>query len=197
MRQYFDTQEPNVRRAYYLVSNYVCAAGITEAACEGAVVIDRFWPSTVAYSRGDGLATPSSMPQDLLALLPQWIVPLLLHLEPAERARRVRERSERSKGETVVTEEEKVLEQRPDHRDRVERAYRELTIGGTSLAVINAVGDEAHVCDAVMRTIDGMNNEDILPTQPASRTQHASALALTAGAAVLLLAMRFRALRIT
>ena len=93
MRQYFDTQEPNVRRAYYLVSNYVCAAGITEAACEGAVVIDRFWPSTVAYSRGDGLATPSSMPQDLLALLPQWIVPLLLYLEPAERARRVRERS--------------------------------------------------------------------------------------------------------
>ena len=48
-RPYFDGQVPHVRRAFYLVGNYACALNIRKNA-DKPIVIDRFWPSTMAYA---------------------------------------------------------------------------------------------------------------------------------------------------
>ena len=48
-RPHFDGQVPHVRRAFYLVGNYACALNIRKTANK-PIVIDRFWPSTMAYA---------------------------------------------------------------------------------------------------------------------------------------------------
>lgn len=48
-RPHFDGQVPHVRRAFYLVGNYACALNIKKNA-DKPIVIDRFWPSTMAYA---------------------------------------------------------------------------------------------------------------------------------------------------
>ena len=47
-REYFDQQAAHLRRAFYLLGNYACALQLRDSSSQ-AVIIDRFWPSTVAY----------------------------------------------------------------------------------------------------------------------------------------------------
>ena len=43
----------------------------------------------MAYARLDGAQTPTAMPLDLLQELPNLLVPMLLYLDPEDRAQRV------------------------------------------------------------------------------------------------------------
>lgn len=48
-RQHFDGQVSHIRRAFYLLGNYACALSLRKHS-EKPVVIDRFWPSSIAYA---------------------------------------------------------------------------------------------------------------------------------------------------
>ena len=48
LRSYFDEQPKKMRRAFYVLGNYACAVRMQLLATEGPVIVDRFWPSTVA-----------------------------------------------------------------------------------------------------------------------------------------------------
>jgi len=164
LRAHFDRQPKEVRRAYYSLGNYACAARMKSSVHQGPLVIDRFWPSTVAYALAHDLkAMPDqqpdllNMPEDLLKLLPTEvpIVCLLLDLPEAERARRVRARAaEMPAGMTLsVTREEEELEQSKAHRERLRAAYGALKIAGQPLAMCDATGTEEQVLQRALEIV--------------------------------------------
>ena len=49
-RKYFDMKPPALRRSFYLLGNYACAVHLRQLVQDGPVILDHFWPSTMAYS---------------------------------------------------------------------------------------------------------------------------------------------------
>eukprot|EP00435_Cladocopium_sp_Y103_P064011 s1365_g25.t1 len=156
-RPHFDGQVPHVRRAFYLVGNYACAFNIRKNA-DKPIVIDRFWPSTMAYALAiDHQVSPDEMPKelegaltmplDLQDLMPGPVVWLLLHLPEEERVGRVRHRAGDGSG---MTREEKKLEN-PNLADRLMKVYRALRIGDAGLVEINASGSTEEVLARVQK----------------------------------------------
>eukprot|EP00437_Effrenium_voratum_P009184 CAMPEP_0181428090 /NCGR_PEP_ID=MMETSP1110-20121109/16502_1 /TAXON_ID=174948 /ORGANISM="Symbiodinium sp., Strain CCMP421" /LENGTH=592 /DNA_ID=CAMNT_0023551311 /DNA_START=69 /DNA_END=1847 /DNA_ORIENTATION=- len=151
-RQHFDQAAPELRRAFYAVGNYACAAQLRLLALEAPVVVDRFWPSTAAYTLACDLEaeveqledlTALQMPRDLVELLPNGpMVWLLLDLPEEQRALRVRRRA-LSEGD--VTQEELCLERSAETRRRLQRAFRAVKIAGEGLEPVDALGDPQEV----------------------------------------------------
>lgn len=167
LRPHFDKQaDKEARRAFYLLSNYACAVRIGELAAKGPVVVDRFWPSTVAYAMAlDKKIEPGrapedmlEMPKDLLELLPAGhpMVFLLLDLSEAERAARVRARAlpSASAGPALaVTEEEEELERSRADRERLRAAYLALSVAGDALIPCDGAGSEPEVLERALQLI--------------------------------------------
>ena len=77
LRWYFDTADVELRRSFYILGNYVCAAGLRWLNPKQPIIVDRFWPSSAAYALACDLQTSASehpeiaeMPKDLVDLLP-------------------------------------------------------------------------------------------------------------------------------
>ena len=68
LRPHFDAQPPAMRRAFYSLGNYACALKMHEAAAVGPVVVDRFWPSTVAYALARDLEQAPAEATELLTM---------------------------------------------------------------------------------------------------------------------------------
>lgn len=160
LRPYFDAQPAELRRAFYVLGNYACAMCMPQLLAEGPVITDRFWPSTIAYALAHDLGQMPEerpelleMPHDLLRLLPCPSVFLILELDPEERARRVRARAAATSGPAVTAEEE-ALERSRAVCERLEAAYRALTIGGAPLTPCEASGTAEEVCARALRIID-------------------------------------------
>jgi len=156
-RGHFDSQPERVRRAFYAASNYAACANIQEAAQNGPVVVDRFWPSTIAYAYAAAGVEPDKeieMPQDLAQLLPLTpLVGILLSIESeAERAARIKERA-KLQGPRV-TEEEKHLEHDAGMRSRASRAYAKLRLRGQALIKVEALGSPEELCEQVTQVIE-------------------------------------------
>ena len=84
LRTYFDTADAELRRSYYLLGNYVCAAGLGRMEPVTPVIVDRFWPSSAAYALAFDLKSSTSdipevgrMPNDLVDLLPFGSRPII------------------------------------------------------------------------------------------------------------------------
>ena len=155
-RKYFDMKPPALRRSFYLLGNYACTVHLRQLVQDGPVILDRFWPSTMAYSIAcDQETEPVSevvhMPLDLQDMLPSnpfiW---LLLELPEEERADRVHQRA--LKG-IAITEEEKSLEKSRELRERLTCAYHALRIGEEKLVQVNAAGAENDVLLRVEQVI--------------------------------------------
>lgn len=155
-RKYFDMKPPALRRSFYLLGNYACAAHIRQLVQDGPVILDRFWPSTMAYSIAcDQETEPASevvhMPLDLQDMLPSnpfiW---LLLELPEEERTDRVHQRALQG---IAITEEEKSLEKSRGLRERLTCAYHALRIGEEKLVQVNAAGAENDVLLRVEQVI--------------------------------------------
>jgi len=168
LRPYFDGpegREGGLRRAFYALGNYACAARLRGLQTGRAAVVDRFWPSTAAYALAhDQQATPEDllrMPGDLLGLLPDGrpAVWLLLELPEGERAARVRRRAAGGAGAPAMTSEEADLEWSAERRARLTRAYRTLRVGGEALSPIEASGSAEEVLDSAMQAVRGAERE--------------------------------------
>mmetsp|Transcript_2376 Transcript_2376/g.5639 ORF Transcript_2376/g.5639 Transcript_2376/m.5639 type:complete len:628 (+) Transcript_2376:22-1905(+) len=156
LRSHFDAAATEVRRSFYMLGNYMCASQLRQMA--GPVVVDRFWPSSVAYALACDLRRDPSdfptlldMPRDLVDLLPfgaRPVIFLVLELSEEDRAPRVRTRG------VPMTGEEEVLERQSDVRQRLACAYRALRLpAGQALEFLDASGDPGDVLLRAQRLI--------------------------------------------
>lgn len=172
LRPYFDGQPKAMRRAFYAIGNYACALRIRSAVADGPVIVDRFWPSTVAYAIAHDCQTmPDEVPEaleipvDLSDLLPKAnpVICLLVELSEAERARRVRARSTSMPAgfALAITMEEEELERSSSHRARLTAAYRSLSIDDHPLTACDASGTEEEVAARAFNTIESKIEEKL------------------------------------
>lgn len=123
VRAHFDGREPTVRRAYYRAANLLASEQALRMIKEHgkAVVMDRYWPSTVAFSHDEGLLDQwmdGSYPPELL-------VPDLLILLTVDEEARVRRLAGR--GAPATLEEESIAAQQA-YRDGILTAYRRFEV---------------------------------------------------------------------
>jgi len=119
LRSHFDRRPVSMRRAYYRFANLLVSEVAAVANAERPVVIDRYWPSTVAFGVGMDGAT------DLQAWVgrypPEVLRPdvmVLLEVDEHTRNRRVTKRAEGTTGE------EDDLANAVSKRAAVSRVYR-------------------------------------------------------------------------
>lgn len=102
LRAHFDNRPPNQRRPYYRAANLIASEMAEVALKVGHVVMDRYWPSTVAFAALDGNSHfvqewQGSYPPELRE--PDAVI--LLTVNEENRRRRMRGR-----GESVTAEEQ-------------------------------------------------------------------------------------------
>ena len=105
LRAYFDNRPPNQRRAYYRAANLIASEMAEVSLKTRHVVMDRYWPSTVAFS---ALDSDSELVQEWQGSYPPELrkpdAVILLTVNEENRRRRMRGRGE------PVTAEERNLE---------------------------------------------------------------------------------------
>ncbi|CAE7235272.1 Rsad2 [Symbiodinium sp. CCMP2592] len=164
LRRYFDTADAELRRSFYILGNYICAAGLRWLNPKQPLIIDRFWPSSAAYALACDLRTFASehpevaaMPKDLVDLLPfgsRPIVFLVLDLPEEVRASRVRTRS------GVITSEEESLERDAVLRQRLARAYAALRLPESQvMSFLDASGGQGDVLKRALAIISSAREE--------------------------------------
>lgn len=120
LRSHFDKRPAEQRRAYYRAANLVASEIAESALQEKHVVMDRYWPSTVAFATMDvdlngyqkwkGLYPPELRKPDAV---------VLLTVDEENRSKRMQKRGEPS------TNEEQSLYEHVAHRNNILCAYRE------------------------------------------------------------------------
>lgn len=104
LRGHFDNRPPNQRRAYYRAANLIASEMAEVALKIGHVVMDRYWPSTVAFA---ALDRNSDLIQEWQGCYPLEIrepdAVILLTVNEENRRKRMHER-----GEPVTAEEQKL-----------------------------------------------------------------------------------------
>ena len=115
-RAHFDEQPASVRRAYYNFGNLLVSFELKNET-EAIVVLDRYWPSTIAYH-----LARSNEPEPADLSWPNYLVqPALIvyvYVDETERCRRIAQRS------IPVTLEEKELAAQEEFRRRLDTIYR-------------------------------------------------------------------------
>lgn len=119
LRGHFDNRPPNPRRAYYRAANLIASEMAEVALKIGHVVMDRYWPSTVAFA---ALDSNSELIQEWHGRYPLELrepdVVILLTVNEENRRKRMQGRDE------PVTAEEQNLEDIA-RRDAVLQEYRQ------------------------------------------------------------------------
>jgi len=117
-RKHFDDQPAVVRRAFYRFGNVVVSEQARALRVDRPVVIDRYWPSTVAFAVGNGESVEVTQwlgryPDELLK------PDLLILLTADERARLARHQG---RGTDATMEEQRLERQKPI-REKIVEVY--------------------------------------------------------------------------
>lgn len=119
LRSHFDNRPPMQRRAYYRAANLIASEQTEIALQNGHVVMDRYWPSTVAFT---ALDDDSDLDQEWQGRYPPELhepdAVILLTVDEENRKRRMCKRGE------PRTDEELNLEVDVERREAVLQAYR-------------------------------------------------------------------------
>ena len=119
LRYYFDDRPAVQRRAYYRAANLIVSEQAEIALQNGHVVVDRYWPSTVAFA---ALDDDSDLDQEWQGRYPPELrepdAVILLTVDEENRKKRMCERGE------PRTDEERNLEVDVERREAVLQAYR-------------------------------------------------------------------------
>ena len=119
LRSHFDNRPPVYRRAYYRAANLIASEQTEIALQNGHVVMDRYWPSTVAFA---ALDDDSDLDQEWQGRYPPELhepdAVILLTVDEENRKRRMCKRGE------PRTDEELNLEVDVERREAVLQAYR-------------------------------------------------------------------------
>jgi thymidylate kinase len=119
LRGHFDTRPTAVRRAFYRFANLIVSEAAEVSRADRPVVIDRYWPSTVAF--GVGVDNAVDLEAWVGRYPPELIVPdVMIVLEVDERARAAR----MTKRGEAMTQEEDVLASGLAKRAAVSQVYR-------------------------------------------------------------------------
>lgn len=130
-RAWFDKQTEDVKRSFFYVTNYISLREI-EPLTKTIIIVDRHWPSTVAYNMAYSLWDAKMWEElppadseyykwsDELPLIKNSVL-VVLKVDEDERKRRIRERC--GLIEETITEEEEKLEKDKLFRQTVQQAY--------------------------------------------------------------------------
>ncbi|CAE7312186.1 Rsad2 [Symbiodinium microadriaticum] len=176
-RQYFDSADAELRRAFYILGNYVCAYGLRWLSPTQPIIVDRFWPSSAAYALACDLQSSAcqhpeiaEMPKDLVDLLSfgsRPIVFLVLDLPEKVRASRVRGRP------GIITQEEESLERDEALRGSLARAYAALRLPeGQVMSFLDASGGPGDVLQRALTIIRSKMEEFRASPVPLSVNWH-------------------------
>lgn len=119
LRSHFDGRPEAVRRAYYRFANLLASEHALAVSVTRPVVLDRYWPSTVAF--GVGVDRSAELETWVGRYPPELMRPdimVLLEVDEPTRARRMGHRGE------PATEEEATLARASSLREAVSRVYR-------------------------------------------------------------------------
>ena len=149
LRGHFDIRPSNQRRAYYRAANLIASEMAEVSLKTGHVVMDRYWPSTVAFS---ALDSNSDLDQNWQGCYPPELrepdAVILLTVNEENRRKRMQERGE------PVTAEEQNLEVIA-RRDAVVQEYRQFH----PIEIDTSDRDPDTVLDMV---ITALHNADII-----------------------------------
>ncbi len=130
LREFFDSAEQSRRREYYRSANFLASELALIALDKSHVIMDRYWPSTAAFSAMDEL----NPEWEELGRFPKGFVRpdviILLTVSEEERENRIRNRGE------LLTDEEIRLSSQKEERARVLeglRAFNPIEIDTTHL----------------------------------------------------------------
>lgn len=144
LRRHFDQRPSAIRRAYYRFANLVVSEAAELIRAERPVVIDRYWPSTVAF--GVGVDRAADLEGWVGRYPPELLRPdvmILLEVDERARAERMAARGE------AMTGEEGALAARVALRKAVSQVYRTFD----PVVVDTSRLDEAGVLDAVLGSL--------------------------------------------
>ena len=130
LREFFDATEQSRRREYYRSANFLASELALIALEKSHVIMDRYWPSTAAFSAMD----ESNPEWEELGTFPKGFVRpdaiILLTVSEEERENRIKNRGE------LLTDEEIRLSSQRENRQRVLeglRAFGPIEIDTTNL----------------------------------------------------------------
>ena len=130
LREFFDATEQSRRREYYRSANFLASELALIALEKSHVIMDRYWPSTAAFSAMD----ESNPEWEELGTFPKGFVRpdtiILLTVSEEERGNRIKNRGE------LLTDEEIRLSSQKENRQRVLeglRAFEPIEIDTTNL----------------------------------------------------------------
>ena len=137
----FDEKEEKARRLYYLLANYYLLQIISSQKENCIVVVDRFFPSTLAYHNASNSIkiekeNTIQIPSFFQKNLPPNFFIFFLDLDENVRRKRIRNRN------IPLTKEEILLEQDDSFREIVINTYKQLS-GTIRIDVDQSLGEIA------------------------------------------------------
>jgi len=148
-RKFFDKQQESVRRSFYMFGNILASMEMADFATNhGPVIIDRYYPSTIAYQTATELMNSVDQTSTEVLLYPNFLVvpKFTFLLEVNENLRR--SRLHRRAPEQITVEEAK-LEEQKRFRELVMHYYK--CVQG--VIVINADDDVQQVISRIMKIL--------------------------------------------
>ena len=122
-RPYFDEQTEGLKRGYFNLCNIVVSQQLLSCLNSTVWILDRFWPSTIAYQlahqrKTDLASMPNPLPWPTYLARPSHI--LYLYLNENERLERMAQRQ----GSDPIVLEEQQLASDNEFRTRLDTIYR-------------------------------------------------------------------------
>ena len=123
-REWFtDNPDLALRKAYYMVGNFMVGEEIKESLKKGdSVVLDRFYPSTMAYLLGKSDSELPPIEDPIWKWIPELYKPDYMFVLTLNEEDRVKRRSGRMEVEETL--EEKLLRERPEIGMKINMAYK-------------------------------------------------------------------------
>lgn len=144
-RSYFDGQAETIRRAFYNLGNLIVSLEL-KAQPNVVTVLDRYWPSTIAYQ----LAKRNENDQINITWPTYLVQPALIiyiYIDEVERCRRIKLRS------IPVTLEEKQLAAQESFRHRLDFIYRN-NIPNSHLHVIDGSRPTSVIANEILNLFE-------------------------------------------
>ncbi|CAF1248079.1 unnamed protein product [Adineta ricciae] len=122
-RPYFDEQNESTKRHFFHLWDIEVSSKLNKASDETIIILDRYWPTTAAYSLANRSANLTSNEE---ISWPQYLVQpshiFYLHLNEEERCRRIDQRQTK----TPVNDEERRIASDLQFRSRLDQIYRSI-----------------------------------------------------------------------
>jgi thymidylate kinase len=122
-RPYFDKQNEVVKRDFFHLWDIVVSNALLSSPDTTVVILDRYWPTTIAYRlahQGGLMSSDENIRWPSYLVRPSHIV--YIYLDEEERQRRIAQRQTA----IPISDEEKRIASEPEFRSRFDKIYRKI-----------------------------------------------------------------------